>query len=535
MFRSNLSRGALATLLLFAGCAKREPATAASAPAQILRVSQRNEPADLDPATASLPDEFFIIRALSEGLLVPDPAGGAPLPAAAERFEVSDDGLVYTFHLRARARWSNGESVIAADFVESYRRLLTPATAAPKADLFFAVTNARAFVTGALADFSAVGFRAADARTLVVTLAQPAPRFPLYVASGPWIPVNPRAVAAHGRTWTQPGHFVGNGPFTLAEWRPQQRIVVRKDPGYHDAAHVRLDGIEFLRFDNEDTEERAYRAGQVDVTMAVPRTKLATYTRERPAELHRAPLAETRFLSFNTRRPPLGDPRVRLALALAIDRQRIVDRVLLGGQEPAGRFVPASLLAPSAPAIPAFRFDPEEARRLLASSGHAAGTNFPKLEMTAWSPSQTVVLEAVQEMWRQELGLDVSIAIRDAKVHLAALTSADYDIGFVTTAALLDVADPVALLANFANAAVNNFPHWHSTEFDRLLSTAAIDRDAAREGAALARAESLLVEAAPVSPLYFNNRNWLMSPRVHGWQEDPFWTRRYQDVHLNEK
>ena len=310
---------------------------------------------------------------------------------------------------------------------------------------------------------------------------------------------------------------------------------MQKNPAYRDAAHVRLGGIEFLRFDSEDTEERAYRAGQVDVTMTVPRTKLLPYARGRPAELRRAPLAETRFLSFNTRRPPLDDPRVRFALALAIDRRRIVDRVLLGGQEPAGRLVPPSLRPPSAPAIPMFRFDPDEARRLLAASGHAAGTNFPKLEMTAWSPSQTVVLEAVQEMWHQELGVEVAIAIRDAKVHLAALATADYDIGFVTTVALLDVADPVALLANFTSTAVNNFPHWQSTEFDRLLAAAATDGDAAGEAATLARAESLLIEAAPIAPIYFNNRSWLMSPHVRGWAEDELWNRRYQNVYLDEK
>jgi len=270
------SFSALVALLAVAGCAKHEPA--ANASAQVLRVSQRNEPADLDPALATLPDEFFIIRALSEGLLVPDPAGGAPLPAAAERFDLSADGLIYTFHLRD-TRWSNGEPVTAADFTESYRRLLTPATAAPKANLFFAVKNARAFVSGTLADFSVVGFAAPDPHTLVVTLVQPMPRFPLYVASGPWIPVNPRVVAQHGRVWTQPEHFVGNGPFTLAEWRPQQRVVVKKNPTYRDAVNAPLDEIQFLRFDNDDTEERTFRAGQLDVTMTVPFTKLETYAR----------------------------------------------------------------------------------------------------------------------------------------------------------------------------------------------------------------------------------------------------------------
>jgi oligopeptide transport system substrate-binding protein len=505
---------ALVALLALAACSRREPAAA-----QVLRVSQRNEPADLDPARATLPDEFFIIRALSEGLLIPDPAGGAPLPAAAGRFDVSADGLTYTFHLRD-ARWSNGEPVTADDFVASYRRVLTPATAAPKADLFFAVKNARAFLRGELADFTAVGFAAPDPRTLVVTLAQPNPRFPLYAASGPWIPVNPRVVEKFGRAWTQPANFVGNGPFTLAEWRPQQRIVVRKNPAYHGAAGVRLDALQFLRFDNDDTEERTFRTGQLDVTMSVPFTKLATYAREHPAELHRAPLAETRFLSFNTQRPPLADARVRRALALALDRARLVERVTRGGQEPAVRFLPPALAPAGAPPAD----DRTGARALLAAAGFAGGKNFPRLELSAWSPSQTPVLEAIQAMWRQELGLEVRLAIREARVHLAALVAGDYDIAFATTTPLLDVADPAALLANFAGAAPNNYPHWRSADFDRAL--AAGD---------LARAEALLLAEAPVAPLYFNVHHWLMAPRVRGWQEDALWSRCYLHVHLDEK
>src|SRR5207248_649631 len=143
----------------------------------ILRLSQRNEPSNLDPAVATLADEFAILRAISEGLLIPG-TNGEPQPGAALRFEVSTDGLTYTFHLRPDARWSDGQSVTANQFLESYRRLLTPATAAPKASVFYPVKNAKAFVTGALSDFSAVGFRVADPHTLVITLEKPTPRFP---------------------------------------------------------------------------------------------------------------------------------------------------------------------------------------------------------------------------------------------------------------------------------------------------------------------------------------------------------------------
>lgn len=521
-------------LLTLSACSKSEK-SATTTPAQVLRISQRNEPSDLDPATATLPDEFFILRALSEGLLIPDPAGGAPLPAAATSFTVSPDGLTYTFQLRPDATWSDGSPVTAADFIASYRRLLTPATAAPKAHLFYAVKNARAFITGAVTDFSTVGFVAPDAHTLVITLAQPSPRFPYYVASGPWLPTNPRAIAQHGRHWTQPGHWVGNGPFTLTEWRQQQRIVVKKNPSYRATATVRLDEIQFIRLDSGDTEERAFRAGQVDVTMSVPFTKIEPYQRDHPAEFHRAPLAETRYLSFNTQRPPLNDRRVRIALSWAIDRQRIVERITRGGQTRSTAYVPVPFDAPLPPHIGLeFDFlalDPASARAWLADAGFAAGKNFPRFELTAWSPSQVPVLEAIQAMWRENLGIDVSIAIREAKIHLSSLAAGTYDIAFVTT--LIDVPDATAVLSDFTTGAPGNYPHWSDPAYDALLARLAATPDLTTRARLQTEADNLLLRDAPVAPLYRNTRTWLMSPRVREWSEDPLWTRNYTGVHLS--
>jgi oligopeptide transport system substrate-binding protein len=516
-------------------CSK--PANDSAAEHQILRLGQRNEPSNLDPALATLPDEFAILRALCEGLLIPG-ANGEPQPGAASRFDVSPDGLVYTFHLRPDGRWSDGEPVTAAHFVESFRRVLTPATAAPKANVFFAVKNAQAFVKGTLADFSAVGFRAVSPHVLEITLERPTRRFPFYVSSGPWLPTPVRVVEKHGRTWTQPGRFVGNGPFTLAEWRQDQRISVKKNPHWHGAATVRLREIQFLRFDSGDSEDRAYRAGQIHVTMAVPFSKVEGYTAERPAELHRAAMSETRYFCFNTQRKPLNDERVRRALSLALDRRMIVERVLKGGQQTAGRFVPPALReSETAAATPALaqiehRHDPEEARRLLAST-EFAGKNFPRLEVTAWSATQVPVLEAAQQMWRQVLGIDVAIAIREARVHWNALDTGDYDIAFVS--AIPDVADIAQLLGDYVSEAPDNYPHWSNAAYDQIFSKAVVQRDPTARAETFANVERLLLESAPVAPVYFNTKIWLMSPRVRGWQEDGLWTRCYHNVYLHEK
>ncbi|MES1166434.1 MAG: peptide ABC transporter substrate-binding protein, partial [Pseudomonadota bacterium] len=324
-------------------------------------------------------------------------------------------------------------------------------------------------------------------------------------------------------------------PFLLAEWQPHQRIVVRKNPRYPGAGEVRLDEIDFRAFDNVDAEERAYRTGQVDVTMTLPVAKLAAYARDRPVELRHAPLAETRYLAFNTARPPLDDPRVRRALALAVDRDRIVQRVLQGGQEPAGRFLPPGLRPrndpdPAPEAMP--RFDPAEARQLLAAAGFPGGQGLRPMELAAWSPSQTPVLEAIQAMWKKELGVEVTLATRESTAHFAALRAGEYDIGFST--AIPDVADALDVLQNFTTGAADNTPHWSDARYDALLTEVGSTGDAARRTELIRQAEARLGELCPVAPLYFNTRNWLMSPRVRGWQEDALWTRFYSGIFLQE-
>lgn len=515
--------GAGLLLALAAGCGRPPP----PAPVTILRVSQRNEPASLDPATTTLPDEFGLLRALLEGLLVPGPIGEPPRPGAATRFEVSPDGLTYVFHLRPDGRWSDGAPVTADHFLAAYERALHPATASPKAASFHPVAGARAYGAGQSTDFGTVGFRALDARRLEIRLEQPNPRFPHHVASGPWLPVRADVVARHGRRWTQPGNFVGNGPFVLAEWRPDQRVVVRRNPDWPGAAGVALDEIQFVRFDSGDAEERAFRAGQVEATMAVPGGRLSAWERERPAELRRAPMFETRYLAFNTRRPALT-PGVRRALALAIDRERLVATVLQGGHRAADRFLPPGLAPAAAPVGGTVRHDPAAAREELARAGFPGGRGLPRLELSGWT--QTPVLEAIQQFWRQELGVETTIAVREARVHLDALRQGGFDLAFIT--AIPDAADPLALLEDFGPGRALNYPGWNDPAYGRLLAAAAATAEPAERDARFASAEGALLAACPLTPLYFNTKTWLLSPRVQGWEEDGLWGRTYQGLRL---
>lgn len=516
----------LATLLLTStGCAKRD----SNSETDLLRLSQRNEPATLDPHLATLPDEYFVIRALSEGLLVPDPEGGAPLPGAAEKWESSPDGRRYTFTLRANARWSNGDPVTAQDFVSSCRRVLTASLAAPEASQLFVLRNAAAFYRGEIADFSAVGVHAPDSHTLVLELEHPTPHLPALVAAGPWIPVHRTTLEKFGAAttrdgrWTRPGNYVGNGPFVLTEWRASQHLRVAPNPHYHDAARVRVSGIRFQIYDNGDTEERAFRAGQVDITMAVPTAKLDTY---QAPTLQRIPLHETRFFAINTTRPPLDDARIRRALALAIDRTTLVENVLRGGQQPALNFIPPGL--GSYTNLPSWREDADAARALLANAGFPGGQNFPRLELTTWV--NTPVLEAIQQMWRRELGIETTIVQREGKVHMASLHSGDFTIAF--TPAIPDYDDAAALFDEFTAGASGNYSRWHNARYDELVRQAGRTVDRARRFALYRQAEEILLSEVPIVPLYFNSQNYLISPRVQGWRQDALWNRYYLDVLL---
>ncbi|HVU17161.1 MAG TPA: peptide ABC transporter substrate-binding protein [Candidatus Didemnitutus sp.] len=525
----------LAVLLGAIGCRRHE------SPPHVLRLSQLNEPATLDPQLATLPDEFFVIRSLSEGLVRPapagDPAGTDFLPAAASSWEVDSSGRQWVFHLNPAARWSNGDPVTASDFVATIRRALTPSLAAPKAALFFDVKNATAFYRGQVKDFSPVGAIARDDFTLEIDLEHPTPHLLALAASGPWIPVHAATLQKFGDTresaWTRPGNFVGNGPFVLESWQHQEVIRVARNPHYHDASRVELDGIEFRKFDDQNTEERAYRTGQIDVTMTIPIARLDEY---RAPERRTQPLAETRYLAINVTRAPLSDVHVRRALSLAVDRAALVTAVLRGGQKPARTFLPPGLaglaaIPEASPDDATVRHarDLETARSLLAEAGYPGGRGLPALEISTWVNNP--VLEAIQEMWKRDLGVSSTIVVREARVHAAALSSGDFTLGFVP--AIPDYNDPSALLDELKSGAPGNYPHWSNARFDDLAESAARTGDPALRSQRFRDAEEILLEDQPVVPLYFNTQTFLVSSRVSGWKTDPFWTRTYLDLSVS--
>lgn len=370
-------------LLACAGCARRETSAEAASREQTLLLGNGAEPEDLDPQIVTAYTDQNILLALFEGLTAIDEKTSQAVPAAAQAWEVSADGLVWTFHLREGLRWSNGEALTADDFVRSWRRMLSPALGAEYANLLYPIRNAQAFNHGSVSDPGALGISAPDPRTVRIELERPTPYVPVLVAQPPWYPVNPRvlerfgASSARGTAWTRPGNLVGNGPFALNEWTPNSRIVVARNPDYWNAGTVTLRRIVFYPTENPDTEEMDFRAGQLHVTYSIPLAKIEVYRREAPGQLRVDPFLQTFFLRFNARRAPLDDPRVRRALSLAIDRDAIARRVLSGGYPPAHSFTPPDCGGYTARA--SVGLDADQARRLLAEAGFPGERGFSPL------------------------------------------------------------------------------------------------------------------------------------------------------------
>jgi oligopeptide transport system substrate-binding protein len=526
---------AASALLAAVGCTRRETPEAAAVRTQTLLLGNGAEPADLDPQIVTAYTDQNILLALFEGLTAIDEKTSQPVEAAARTWEVSADGLTWTFHLREGLRWSNGEPLTADDFVQSWRRILSPSLASEYAYLLYPIRGAQAFNEGKASDPAGIGVEAPDPRTVRIELAHPTPYLPVLVALPPWYPVNPRvlgrfgAMEKRGTPWTRPGNLVGNGPFTLAEWQPNSRVVVAKNENYWNSAAVTLHQIVFFPTESPDVEERDFRAGQLHVTYALPVTKIAPYRRDESGKLRVDPFLQTFFLRFNVNRPPFDDPKIRRALSLAIDRDAIALHVLSGAYPPAHTFTPPDCGGYTA--RDRVNLNADLARRLLEETGHPAGRGIAAFEVQVRNDEvQPPVMEAIQAMWEKELGIHATLAVLEQKTWLQNQQTLNYAVS--TAAWAGDFLDPVTFLDLFVTGGGNNWTGWGDRGYDRLIGDAAGASDPAARLELFQEAESLLLEKGPVAPLYFGAHSYLIEPSVKGWTPALLGYHRYAFVRL---
>ncbi len=519
---------------LVSACHRERPVDAGIA-TQTLLIGNAAEPADLDPHNITAWPDSDVDYALFEPLTWIDEKTTLPIPAAAASWDVSADGLVYTFHLRSEGRWSNGDPVTADDFAYSFRRILTPSMAAVYSYMLWPIKNAEAYNAGKIADFAQVGVKAVDPLTLQVTLSAPTPYLPALAAHTTWLPVHRPTIEKYGRfdekgtKWTHPENLVGNGPFVLKEWVPNGRIVVEKNPRYWDATHVRLNRIEFFPIESRETEELSFRAGQLHVTYGMPITSIAAYRRDHPEYLRADPILANYYLFVNVTRPPFDNVKLRRALALAIDRDAIVRNVLAGTRTPAHAFTPPDCggYTPRA----SIAYDVAEAQRLLAEAGYPGGRGLPTFEVLSYQAESSVrMMEAIQAEWAHNLGVHITISSQEMKTLFQNQQDRNYTIAY--SGWIADYPDPTTFLGMMVTGGGNNYAGWSNAAYDRLIDAAAHTPDNRRRFEYFQKAEAILLDDAPVIPLYFDTQVYLKQPSVHGWLSSKINFHRFQDVWL---
>jgi len=542
-FRSAWAHGRLVTVILLLlglyGCDLGPTNVESGNQSQVLHLGNGTEPQDLDPHIVTGVTEHNIISALLEGLVSENPETLAPVPGMADSWAISADGRTYTFFIRQNAQWSNGSPVTAEDFVWSWQRLLSPALAAEYAYQLFPIKNARAFNQGEITDFSQVGVTALDEKLLEVSLENPTPYFLSLLAHYSTFAVHPATILKHGAMdergtkWTRPDNYVGNGPFQLKSWRLNYLIEVEKNPYYWDAETVRLSAIRFYPIDNAQTEERMFRTGAIHGTSTTPSDKILTYQTESPERISISPYLGTYFYRFNVTRPPLNDSRVRTAFSLAIDRQAIIDAVTKGGQLPAFSFTPPNTQGYFPPTSP-INHDIERARQLMTEAGFKDGAGFPELELLYnTSDGHRRIAEAIQQMWKTNLGINVRLANTDWKVYLARTNGLDYDIS--RAGWIGDYPDPNTFLDMMISGGGNNRTGWNNPDYDQLIAKAATLADQHERFQTFQQAEQILDREAPLMPIYTYTRVALQDPSVQNWFSNILDHHPYKYVYLQSQ
>lgn len=522
-----ITRTAFLALLvcLVVGCAPRESAVDAGIRTQTLHVGNQAEPPDLDPHTNNSLVVSFIMSALNEGLVSLANDGTTIKPGLAERWEVSPNGLLYTFHLRDNAKWSNGTPVTSHDYVAGIRRFLTPLLASEAVDIAFPIKGARDFAEGRNSDFASVGVTAPDARTVKIRLDFRAPYFLSALTDSHLVPLYQPMLEdfnghqKRGGKWTLPGNLISNGPFTLETWQPNVVVTVVKNPHYWQADKVALQAVHFHPIEDRSGEERAFRAGQLHVTFAVPTSKLKVYLKQDSTPLQSGPILRSDFIAFNTTREPFDNPLVRRAFSLTIDRDRLVSSVLQGQGASAYTFTPAFSGGYDLP--PLARYDPATAQQLMAEAGYPGGEGFPAVEFTLSSrdPAKLTLGQALQQMWKESLGVELTLAPTEFKVWLDILRNQSHML--TTSNWNLSVDDPTNMLSLALSTNPNNDAYWKSPQFDAAFDAInhATNEETRRD--AIIACERLISEEAPWAPIFFGTRNQLVHPSVQGWRINP--------------
>ncbi len=465
------------------------------------------EPESLDPAIITGQADGRVVAGLFEGLTRFDPKTARPIPGLADRWEISPDGLVYTFHIRTNAVWSTGEPIRADDVVYSWIRVLDPATASDYAGQLYYLKNGEDFNAGKIKDPALVGVHALDPFTVRAELNHPTAFFLDLCAFQTLLVVPRQTIEKYGDRWLMTRPLPSSGPYELAYWRLNDKIRLRKNPRYWDATNTQSEIIDLLPVGSPNAALNLYTHGQADIVWDKELTpaELVDVLLKRP-DFHAFDYLGTYFIRFNVTKKPFDDPRVRKALGLAIDRERIVKKITRAGEKPASHLVPngtANYTSPDGPG-----YDPALAKKLLAEAGYPDGKGFPRFEYMFNAAAgggakihENIAVE-LQQMWRDTLGIDMELRQLEWKVYLNSQSHLEYELS--RSSWIGDYNDAQTFLGMFTSTDGNNRTGWKNPRYDALVREANEQPDLEKRAQAFREAETLLVrDEAPIIPLYF--------------------------------
>lgn len=486
----------------------------------ILLLGNSSDPKSFDPQVVSGVLESNINRALFEGLITFHPTEDLAAPGGVALELIPDEtSTVWTVKLRPDAKWSDGHPVTAEDFAFSYERILTPDLGAKYSSMLYFMKGAEDFNLSKTKDFSNVGLRVIDPHTLEVTLRGPTPFFPELLKHYTWYPVPKHKVLEYGtiaqigNPWSKPENLVSNGPFRIKSFRRNDHIELERNPHYWNAENVSINGIRYLPISNIFTEARMFRDGQLHVTYSAAPEVVDLMKKVDPSAVRQEPYLGTVLYRFNTTRAPLDDVRVRRALSMSLDREAICDNVFRG-------FTPAYGMTPPMDGYDpphGVSFDPEAAKKLMEEAGFPGGKDFPRLKLLIASRETAATLAtAVQAMWRDHLGVEVEIENKEWTAYIVATQEKNYDI--VAGGWIGDYIDPLTFLEMWTPGNGNNNTGWDSPEFMAKIEESFEITDTTGRFEILREAEEIFLEDAPVAPIAWWGKNYLLHPSVKGWE-----------------
>lgn len=515
----------MAIMLMLAACnggsketsKEKEGGSGDSSGSKVLNVNNSSEPGSLHPANAQGTHESWILEHTFEGLTKKTEEGKI-VPGSAESWEISEDGLTWTFKLKDGLKWSNGDPLTANDFEYAWKYALKPETAADYAYQLYYLKGGEAYNSkkGKEED---VGVKATDDHTLVVTLEQPTPYFLDLTSFYTFYPIDKKVQEENPKWALDAKTHVSNGPFKLTEWKHKESLKIEKNENYYDKDKIKLDAVNFALIEDENTAWQMYQSGELDLAYPLPVDIQGQMVNSDDKEFKMGKELAVYYYNFNTEVKPFNNAKVRKALSMAIERKKITENVAQGGQKPAFGVVP--------PGIPdatgdyqentgdLFKENVAEAKKLLkeglAEEGMKELPEFSILYNTL--DSHKKIAEAVQGMWRDNLGVEVTLENAEFQVKLDREKAGDFEIsraGWVG-----DYVDPMTFMLWETDGAYND-AGWSNKEYDNLLKEAKSTMDPKERMAALHKAEEVLIDEMPILPVYFYTKPYMVKSNVTG-------------------